>query len=90
MNIVHVDMEQRNWIATEEIESKQVIPFWTAETCNFSPANVSFRHQPEKLPVSDLNCRENVRYKARTEIQELAICGRHRLVNDRLSSRQRH
>ena len=53
-------MEQRNWIATEETESKEVIPFWTAETCNFSPVNVSFRHQPEKLPVSDLNCREKM------------------------------
>jgi hypothetical protein len=34
------------------IESKQLIELWTAETRNFSPANVRFRHLPAELPVS--------------------------------------
>ena len=53
MNSVHFSLWIKGkWIATAGIESKQVIELWTAETRNFSPAKMSFRHEKKKLPAS--------------------------------------
>jgi hypothetical protein len=66
--------EYGKWNATLAVESKQLIEFWTADTRNFSPANVSFRHRSAELPVKYRRSRLNLSGELAT-IRELAIAG---------------